>query len=353
METSEKASLENNAFVRYVHKMRDAVDAALMGAFALPVPSGEKKYLYRPLEDFLATGGKRTRPVLVCLAAEAFGKNPQEVLQIAASLEFFQAAALIHDDIADNSLTRRGEKCLYLKEGTGMALNQGDFALIESYSCVIEDETIPPTLKTALLREIALMQRHTAEGQALDLGWVRDKNWEVTPQDYLRMATLKTAWYSVASPLVLGALFAEATSEQIANLRSFGLDLGVAFQITDDILNLKGDPKMQGKDFQSDITEGKRTLLSTYALQNLEGQDKQELLGILSQNSTDSEKLTRAVELIEKAGAFEYANQIKEDLLEKAKISLASLGFTGKNAEEQDAQNALESLASFVVERTF
>lgn len=342
MSEDEKTSLmaTDNLFVAYCHKMRDAIDAALMGAFAIPIEQDLKSLLYRPLEDFIASGGKRTRPVLVCLSAQACGANPHDALQVAASLEYFQAAALIHDDIADNSQTRRGLPCLYKNEGTGPALNQGDLALIESYACIIEDDAIDANLARNLLKEIATMQRHTAEGQALDLGWVREKKWDITPEDYLRMATLKTAWYSVATPLVLGALFAGAPQETIEALRHFGLDLGVVFQITDDILNLKGSKEAQGKDFRSDITEGKRTLLSTYALQNLSDQKKQELRAILSRKTTDENQHEKAASLMKEAGAFEYAQNISHDLFERAMSYLEDthLGLNAAASEDADAR---------------
>lgn len=355
--TSSKDHMNNaqtyssEVFAAYAEKMRNAIDSALLGAFALPVPSEEKAFLYRPLENFIAAGGKRLRPTLVCLAAEATGANPHDALPVAASLEYFQAAALIHDDIADQSKTRRGEQCLYLQEGLGMALNQGDLALIESYASIVEDETISPALAHKLLVEICKMQRYTTEGQALDLGWVREKNWDVTPQDYLRMATLKTAWYTVASPLVLGALFglqqASDADSCLEHLRAFGLDLGVAFQIIDDVLNLKGDPAQQGKDFRSDITEGKRTLLTTYALQNLDASNKEKLLQILTAHTTDADELASAVGLIEDSGAFAYADKIVKDLLTRAETS-----FSAAHLIASDAKNALESLASYVSERT-
>lgn len=338
---------EDNAFLRYASRMRDPIDSALIGTFALPVPQEEKTFLYRPLENFIAAGGKRLRPVLVCLGAEVSGANPYDALPVAASLELFQTAALIHDDIADQSQERRGLPCLHLQEGTGMALNQGDLALIESFASVAENEGIAPDLALALIQELCRMERHTAEGQSLDLGWVRENNWDVTPEDYLRMATLKTAWYTVASPLVLGALFGDASSSLEA-LRTYGLNLGLAFQIVDDVLNLKGDSADLGKDFRSDLTEGKRTLLTTYALQHLGTTQKQELLEILSAHTTDASALARGVDLIESTGAFTYAKKTASDLLARAEKSLDDAQLSAG-----EAKNALESLAPYITGRTY
>ena len=179
----------DNLFVAYCQKMRDAVDAALMGAFAFPLEDDIQALLYRPLENFIASGGKRARPILLCLAAQAYGANPHEALQVAASLEYFQAAALIHDDIADESETRRGVPCLHRSEGDGLAINAGDLSLVESFACVADDTRVPAACRHAVMVELCEMMMRTVEGQALDLGWARDGRWDVTCEDYLAMAT--------------------------------------------------------------------------------------------------------------------------------------------------------------------
>ena len=112
------------------------------------------------------------------------------------------------------------------------------------------------------------MTCRTVEGQALDLGWARDGRYDITPEDYLTMAIHKTAHYSGAVPLAVGAIVGGADDEIVEALRSYGLDTGLAFQIQDDLLNLVGTDEAKKKDFRSDITEGKRTLVVVHALQN-------------------------------------------------------------------------------------
>lgn len=333
-------------FAAYVAEHRDAVDAELAAAFAL-VPSDDlRRYLYRPLQDFSARGGKRTRPALVLMGAQCVGGSPLEAMPVAAAVEHFQSAALIHDDIADGSETRRGVACLHRIEGDGIAINTGDFSLVESFASIVEDDRVPAVARHALLMELCEMMMRTVEGQALDLGWARDGRWDITPEDYLAMATLKTAHYSAASPLALGATVARGTTTQVEALRSFGLDAGLAFQIQDDLLNLVGDPAEQGKDFRSDITEGKRTLLAVWAAGHLDGADRDELVSILESGTTDPARLSKAVSLIEASGAVEHARTLAHDLAERALTHLGEADFV-----EGEALDALRAMPSYFIER--
>lgn len=273
-------------------------------------------FLYEPLAQFVQGKGKFIRPALCLLGAHiATGERaageavqtemlPDALVRLACALELFQAAALIHDDIADESLVRRGNPCLYRTHGTGLAINMGDCALVDASKliCTLSAEGLPSNAALQLLDEFLTMERTTIEGQALDLGWSRARTWNLAPSDYLVMAELKTAHYSLASPLVLGALFAQAPKALCDALREFGRAAGVAFQLRDDYLNLFGN-KAQGKDMCSDIIEGKRTYLTLYALEHLPSELQHELIDILAAKTNTARELARACELIEKAGA--------------------------------------------------
>ena len=210
---------------------------------------------------------------------------------------------------------------------------------------MLEDESLDGTTKLRVLEEIAQMEQRTVEGQALDLGWARDERWDVTTGDYLTMATHKTAFYSAASPLSIGAICGGGTDAQVEALGSFGIDAGLAFQLQDDLLNLVGDAEAQGKDFRSDITEGKRTMIVCWALEHLAGAERDELLGILSSHATDASVLARAVELMEDAGASDAVRSYAHGLARSAKASLKGVELAG------DAHAVLESMADFFVER--
>lgn len=288
-------------------------------------------FLYEPLAQFVQGKGKFIRPALCMLGAHiAAGERaageavqtevlPDALVRLACALELFQAAALIHDDIADESLVRRGNPCLYRTHGTGLAINMGDCALVDASKliCTLSAEGLPSNAALQLLDEFLTMERTTIEGQALDLGWSRARTWNLAPSDYLVMAELKTAHYSLASPLVLGALFAQAPKALCSALREFGRSAGVAFQLRDDYLNLFGN-KAQGKDMCSDIIEGKRTYLTLYALEHLPSELQHELIDILAAKTNTARELARACELIEKAGAPEASLAKERELVEQA-----------------------------------
>ena len=150
----------------------------------------------------------------------------------------------------------------------GLAINMGDLALSLVNGTVMNDPVLDDATKVRVVTELVNMTRRTIEGQALDIGWARDGRYDITPEDYLVMATHKTAHYSGAVPLAIGAIIGGGTEAEIEALRNYGLDTGLAFQIQDDLLNLVGDEESTQKDFRNDITEGKRTLMVVHALQH-------------------------------------------------------------------------------------
>ena len=337
-------------FAAYLTKKRPVIEAYL--AEHAPQPeAGESsradmdRYAYAPLAHFTEQGGKRTRPALVLLGCEAVGGDAKRALSSAAAIEYFQSAALIHDDIADEGKLRRGEPCTYITEGTGVAINIGDLGIVHTFRLILDDEMLDGATKLSVLHLIAQMEQRTVEGQAMDLGWTRDGRWDITADDYMSMARHKTAYYSAATPLSVGALCGGGTKEQIDALHAFGMDAGLAFQLQDDLLNLVGDAGKQGKDFRTDITEGKRTLAVAYALGHLPDKKRSELISILSARTEDEAELARAVALMDEAGAIEYVRSTARGLAASAKQQIASLAWA------PDAQELLSAMADFFVER--
>ena len=300
-------------------------------------------YLYAPLAKYSANGGKRTRPVVCFLGCMAVGGSAELASSAAASVEHFHTAALIHDDIADEGELRRGEPCLHLTMGLGLAINAGDLALSQVTGTVLQDDRLDDATKVRVLGELVRMTTRTIEGQALDIGWARDARWDISEDDYLAMASHKTAYYSVAVPLACGAIIGGGTDEQVEALRSFGMATGLAFQLQDDLLNLVGDKESVAKDFRCDITEGKRTLMVVHALANPQVSD--ELRGILSAHTTDPELLARAVELMEQAGSIAHARELSLKLVREAREALAPVELA------QPAKDLLFSMADFFIER--
>ncbi len=303
------------------------------------------RYLYDPLLAYSENGGKRHRPLICFAACQAVGGNVDLAVSAAAAIEHFHTAALIHDDIADDAKLRRGKPCLHLTEGTPLALNMGDLALSLVNGTVIADPALEDHVKVRVVNELINMTKRTVEGQALDLGWARDERYDITAEDYLVMATCKTAHYSGATPLAIGAIIGGGSEPEIEALRNYGLDTGLAFQIQDDLLNLIGSEESAKKDFRSDITEGKRTLMVVHALHALGEKEHGRLVEILSSREEDPAVLAEAVELMEQSGSIDYARNYAQNLTSIAKNRLVDM------IEPSEAREILISMADWFVNR--
>lgn len=311
-------------FESYLKSYADPVGELINSYIPRGTHGDMDRYLYGPLYRYSENAGKRHRPLICYAACLAVGGNPDCATTSAAAIEHFHSAALIHDDIADEAELRRGEPCLHLTEGLGLAINMGDLALSMVNGPVVNDPLLDDATKVRVISELIAMTCRTVEGQALDLGWARDGRYDITPEDYLTMAIHKTAHYSGAVPLAVGAIVAGAPEDQVEALRSYGLDTGLAFQIQDDLLNLVGTDEAKKKDFRSDITEGKRTLVVVHALQHAAPAARERLIGILSSKERDPEVLAEAVAIMEEAGSIDYARAYAEELTQNAKERLVA-----------------------------
>lgn len=331
-------------FVEFLARHLDQINGYLAECFKGQATSADiERYLYGPLGEFSANAGKRHRPLICMLAATAVGGTFESAISAAAAIEHFQSGALIHDDIADNGQLRRGKPCLHLTEGEGLAINCGDLALIMVTKTVLDDPTLADGVKLRVLHELTEMTVRTIEGQALDLGWVRDGRFDISVDDYLDMATHKTAFYSGAAPLACGAIIGGGSEEQVEALRAFGLHTGLAFQIQDDLLNLVGKTEAANKDFRCDITEGKRTLVAVHALADARYHD--EIEAILTSGTADPAQLQHAVDIFEQTGSIDYARRYALDLTAKAKAALEPVEL------DAHARELFLSMADFFVER--
>ena len=214
---------------------------------------------------------------------------------------------------------------MHLTEGLGIAINTGDLALSMVNGAVMRDPYLTDAQKVRVVTELIEMTRRTIEGQALDLGWARDKRYDITPDDYLCMAIHKTAHYSGAVPLAVGAIVGGGTEEQIAALREYGLATGLAFQIQDDLLNIEGDPEI------------------VHALKHSDKGDR--LVEILSSKTTDVAELAEAVSIMREAGSLDYARDYASSLTDKAKEKLL------QEIDESNARALLISMADYFINR--
>ena len=302
------------------------------------------KYLYAIFAEYIKNAGKRHRPLLCMLAAYAFGGNAEDAISAACAIENFHSAALVHDDIADRATVRRGKPAMHLQVGIGSALNIGDLGLYLTNGIVANDNHLSDLLKLRLIAELTEMAKLTIEGQAMDIGWAKDQNYSVTEDDYMTMATRKTAYYSVAYPLKLGAMIAGADKSETQAIFDFGIKCGLAFQIQDDILNLTNDKTSSMKNFRSDVQEGKRTLISVHALNNLPKDKSNHLKQLLGNEQNTKFELDEAYQLMQESKSIDYARNISTTLSNQANDIL-------KKIENVKSKEIFESMSNWMITR--
>ena len=279
-----------NVLEDYLAECKSACDGEIDRLFA-PGQRADSR-LYELILDYPRRGGKALRPALSIATCLGLGGHLEAVLPTAATVELYHNAFLIHDDIEDESWRRRGQPTLHIDHGVPIAVNVGDAMLSMSLQPLLDNVErvgLGPALR--ILRAVAHMTRQTVDGQALELEWVHSNTWQLDDADYLAMVELKTSWYSFITPLQVGAIAAGAGPEWLAPLESLGRHLGAAFQITDDLLNLRADPEEYGKEIGGDLWEGKRTLMLLHTLRCAEPGDRDRALQLLARRrpSADGE----------------------------------------------------------------
>jgi geranylgeranyl pyrophosphate synthase/uncharacterized protein with NAD-binding domain and iron-sulfur cluster len=322
-----------------------------MRALEEAVPQKEpSRYLYDLVRDFVAQPSKGLRPALCLATCRAYGGSAAAALPSAAGLELLHNAFLIHDDIEDGSLSRRGQATLHRRVGIPLAVNAGDAMNALSMRLFRSNlGQLEPGVALRIVEEVDHLLVESLEGQAMELGWIRDNECGVSTDDYLRMVLKKTSWYSFIHPMRIGALVAGA-ADDLDRFNRFGFLLGAAFQIQDDVLNLVGNPSRYGKERGGDLWEGKRTLVLSHALAHTAPSDRSRLESFFSRPG--QKPLEREVmgvyDLLGQTGSIEWARREASDLMVAARRQLPS-AFAG--AREGPDLDFVRSLVDYVVER--
>jgi geranylgeranyl diphosphate synthase type II len=267
--------------------------------------------LYDLMLDYPLRQGKCLRPALCIATVRALGGRLQDAVPTAAVLELYHNAFLVHDDVEDGSLMRRGYATLYRDYGVPIAVNVGDGMLALALEPLLANTRwLGLGRALRILETISTMSRESVEGQAIELDWMRRGAWQLSDGDYWQMVFKKTCWYTFLSPLRIGAQIAGAEPEQLDVLNRFATLTGVAFQIQDDVLNLTGDEKRYGKEILGDLYEGKRTLVLLHMLRSVSAPERDRAIAILQVPRL--EKTARDVDflmkLIDRSGSIDYAH---------------------------------------------
>lgn len=274
-------ALEGAELRDYLAACRDAVLAELRGR--LPADGPRTGGLYGLVLDYPLRDAKALRPALAVATARALGAPMDLVLPSALTLELYHNAFLVHDDVEDASELRRGQPTLHRAHGVAVAMNVGDAMLALTLGPLLENmETVGLSRALRILSVIERMARESAEGQAIELDWIRRNAWELAPVDYFRMVWKKTAWYTFIAPVTVGAIVAGLDPARTRQLQWFAGTLGLAFQVQDDLLSLEGAVAATGKEEGGDLWEGKRTLMLLHALQAAAPADRERGLAALS-----------------------------------------------------------------------
>lgn len=284
-----------------------------------------RKHLYDLVEALLSQEGKGIRPALCLATCRAFGGEVSRALPSAAALELLHSAFLVHDDIEDDSDFRRGRPTLHRTHGVPLAVNVGDAMNAMGARLLRENlGLLGPGLCARIFDEFDHLSIETIEGQAMELGWIRDNDCETSEADYLLMVLKKTSWYSFIHPARVGALIAQPEREDLDAFNRFGFFLGTAFQIQDDVLNLVGNHERYGKEIGGDLLEGKRTLILAHLFQRLDPHQKGRLRTFLGKPRP--QRMQREVcwvyELLRQHGSIEYARQAARTFATAARAEL-------------------------------
>jgi len=297
--------------------------------------------LYDASKHLIKAGGKKIRPALVLLTAEAVGGNIEGAYKTAAAVELIHTFSLIHDDIMDEDEMRRGKPSVHTMWGEPMAILAGDILFSLAFELVAQTQVddVPANRVIKALNTVVDACIKICEGQACDMSF--EEKFDVGESEYLNMIYKKTAAL-IAAATKSGAIIGGGTAEQVEALSQYGELIGMAFQIQDDYLDVVSDEEELGKPVGSDIVEGKMTLMVVHTLSVASPEDKEELIFILK--SGDDSNTQRAIDIFNKYGSIDYTRDIALDNVNRAKDLLDLL-------DDSPAKEALYDLADFMLQR--
>lgn len=297
--------------------------------------------LYDPIDYTLKLGGKRIRPVMALLATDCFGGNAEDTLHAALGIEIFHNFTLLHDDIMDDAPLRRGETTVYKKWNSNIAILSGDtmFALAYEYITQTKTEYLAYILKVFNRTAIEV-----CEGQQYDMNYESE---EITIADYMQMIKLKTAVFLGAS-LKIGAIIANANADDIENIYQFGENLGTAFQLQDDLLDIFGNEDKFGKKTGGDIITNKKTFLYLKAFE-LAKEDDLKILqsNFICNHSDDKTKVKLIKEVYENLNIANYTQ------IEIGRYYSLALEYLAKINIPKDNLQDLKDLAERLIKRDY
>jgi geranylgeranyl diphosphate synthase type II len=309
-----------------------------------------RRHLYDPAVDYPLRPSKMLRAGMCVATCLAHGGRLEDVLDSAVAIELLHNAFMVHDDIEDDSTVRRGRPALHVEHGVPIALNVGDALAFLALGPLLDNtERLGSDVSMRILREVYVVVTRTVEGQAIDLGWVRDECFDVGERDYMAMVLLKTCWYSTILPCRVGRLVATGRLGPDDFVR-FGTYFGTSFQIRDDVLNLDGAAETYGKEIGGDIHEGKRTLALIHLLRSCPAAERAEVLDIYRRPRAERgrREIGRVIELMREYGSIEHASSAAHGL---AGAAIAALDEELEELPDSEHARVLRALVPHLIGR--
>lgn len=280
------------------------------------------KFHQKMVSEYPTRRGKYLRPALVMLTASAMGFSEKKAIKTAAAMQISEDWILGHDDIEDDSLQRRGKPALHQIYGKELAINAGDALHVVMWKVLQDNFKVVGIKKAqAIINEFYWMLNRTVLGQTVEIKWTQENKIDLTDKDVLFISESKTAYYTIAGPMRLGAILAGASRKQLDLIYRFGQFLGRCFQIKDDLLDLTSDFSGLKKQMGNDIYEGKRTIMLMHLFRTIKGENKKRLVKIMKkkrEGKTGGE-VKWVIEMMEKYGSLDYGQQLAEKLAKQAK----------------------------------
>lgn len=305
--------------------------------FSIPETPSE---LYEPVRYVMSMGGKRIRPALVILACDLFAGAVEPAIIPAIAIEVFHNFTLLHDDIMDRSPLRRGKSTVHVKYNENVAILSGDVMSILASRLMNQAPGVVLNSVHDIFTKTAMQ---VCEGQQLDMNF--EARLTVTEEEYMKMIELKTA-VLIAASLQIGGILGGASQRDAAELYQFGLNMGIAFQLQDDLLDTYGDPVVTGKIIGTDIVDNKKTILMIKALEHASEKQKEELTGWLSRKDFDQEeKITKVTGVFDSLHIRRITEKIIKEYYEKALDILKQLN------RDEDKKAELYNFSSFLLTR--
>ena len=317
-------------------------NAKFVNKFLRKELNGNPKQLYDAASHLIIHGGKRLRPYLVLKSCQMLGGKQSDAISAASAVELIHNFTLVHDDIMDNDEMRHGVTTTHKKFDIPLAILAGDVLYSKAYNTISSKSKLSSNYTTQLVSKLSKTCIEICEGQVDDIKFAENKKIP-TEKEYIKMIEKKTAVLFEVS-CAMGAICAKRKQKDVKNLSAFGRNLGIAFQITDDLIGIIGDSKITKKPVGNDIREGKKSLPIILAIKKARGQNRTKIMRVFGNSGASKQQINLAVNVIRSLGVEKEVRNIALKYAQRAEKSISS--YTGS------AKNEMAGLLNFVTKRS-